>query len=64
MIEMKMPLVKDEKKARINISRAFFLEINDTVLKIEDDIEGELECITNVQLFNPWYRSTYRVISN
>ena len=64
MIEMKIPLVREKKKARISRSRAFFLEINDTVLKMEDDIEGELDRITNVQLFNPWYRSAYRAISN
>ena len=61
---MKIPLVREKKKARISRSRAFFLEINDTVLKMEDDIEGELDRITNVQLFNPWYRSAYRAISN
>ena len=64
MIEMKIPLVREKKKARISRSRAFFIEINDTVLKMEDDIEGELDRITNVQLFNPWYRSAYRAISN
>ena len=64
MIEMRIPIVREKKKARISRSRAFFLEINDTVLKMEDDIEGELDRITNVQLFNPWYRSAYRAISN
>ena len=64
MIEMRIPIVREKKKARISRSRAFFLEINDTVLKMEDDIEGELDRITNVQLFNPWYRSAYCAISN
>ena len=64
MIEMKIPLVREKKKARISRSRAFFIEINDTVLKMEDDVEGELDRVTNVQCLNPWHRSAYRAISN
>ena len=53
LIEMKIPLVRERKQNRSNRSRAFFLDINDTVFKMEDDIEGELDRITNVTLFNP-----------
>ena len=64
MVKMKIPLVREKKKARINRSGDFFLEINNNVLKKEDDIEGELDRITNVQLFNPWRRSVYRAVSD
>ena len=62
MIEMKIPHVRERKKSRISRSRAFFLDINDTVLKMEDEIDGELDRITNVTLFEPWYRLAYRAI--
>ena len=64
MIEMKIPLVRERKQNRILRSRAFFLDINDTVIKMEEDIDVQLDRITNVTLFDPWYRTAYRAISN
>ena len=63
MIEMKIPLVRERKQNRILRSRAFFLDINETVIKMEEDIDVQLDRITNVTLFNPWYRTAYRAIS-
>ena len=63
MIEMKIPLVRERKQNRIHRSRAFFLDINDIVIKMEEDIDVQLDRITNVTLFNPWYRTAYRAIS-
>lgn len=64
MIEIKIPPVRESKQNRNIRSRAFFLDINDIVLKMEDDNYVELDRITNVTLFNPWYRTSYRAISN
>ena len=63
MIEMKIPLVRERKQNRILRSRAFFLDINDTVIQMEEDIDVQLDRITNVTLFDPWYRKAYRAIS-
>ena len=63
MIEMKMPLVRERKQNRKLRSRAFFLDINDTVIQMEEDIDVQLDRITNVTLFDPWYRKAYRAIS-
>ena len=61
---MKIPLVRERKQNRILRSRAFFLDINDTVMKMEEDIDVQLDRITNVTLFDPWYRTSYRAIGN
>ena len=63
-IELKIPLVRERKQNRSNRSRSFFLDMNETIIKMENDIESELDRITNVTLCNPWYRSAYRAISN
>ena len=62
MVEMKIPKVRAQKQSRIQRSLAFFLEINSSVTETEDKLEEELSRITNVQLFNPWYRTVFRLI--
>ena len=62
MIEMKIPEVRERKQNRILRSRAFFLDINDTVIKMESNIDLELDRISNTSLFIPWYRRAYRHI--
>ena len=64
MIEMKIPEVRLRKQSRILRSRAFFLEVNSSVTETEDKLEAELDLVTNIQLFNPWYRTSFRLISN
>ena len=64
MIEMKIPEVRLRKQSRILRSRAFFLEVNSTVTETEDKLEVELDRVTNIQLFNPWYRTAFRLICN
>ena len=62
MIEMKIPEVRERKQNRILRSRAFFLDINDTVIKMESNIDLELDRISNTSIFIPWYRRAYRHI--
>ena len=64
MTKMKIPQVRIRKQNRIQIAQAFFLDINDTVIRMESNIDIELDRISNVSLFNPWYRMAYRQISN
>ena len=64
MIEIKIPQVRERKQNRILRSKAFFLDINDTVIKMESNIDNELDRISNVSIFNPWCRMAYRQISN
>ena len=59
---MKIPEVRARKQSRIQRSLAFFLEINSSVTETEDKLEEELSRITNVQLFNPWHRTVFRLI--
>ena len=63
MIEMKIPEVRLRKQNRILRSRAFFLEVNSSVTNTEDQLEIDLDVMTNTQLFNPWYRTAFRSIS-
>lgn len=62
IIEMKIQHVREKKQNKIHKLRNF-LDINDIVVKIEVDIDVQLDRITNVTLFNPWYRIAYRAIS-
>ena len=64
MIEMKIPEVRLRKQSRILRSRAFFLEVNSTITETEEKLEFELDRVTNIQLFNPWYRTAFRLICN
>ena len=64
MIEMRIPEVRLRKQNRILRSRAFFLEVNSSVTETEDKLEMELDLVTNIQLFNPWYRTSFRLICN
>ena len=64
MINMKIPLVRERKQNLTVRSQAFFLDINDTVIKIEHYIDVQLDSIDNVTLFNPWYRTEYRAVIN
>ena len=59
---MKIPEIRARKQSRIQRSLTFFLEINSSVTETEDKLEEELSRITNVQLFNPWYRTAFRLI--
>ena len=64
MIEMKIPEVRVRKQSRILRSWVFFLKINSSVTDTEEKLEEELGLITNIQLFNPWYRTAFRLICN
>ena len=63
MVEMKMPEVRLREQNRIQRSRVFFLEVNIILTNIEDQVEVDLDVMTNNQLFNMWYRIQFRSIS-
>lgn len=64
MVEMKIPAARAQKQNRILQSSASFIEVNSSVTKTEDKVEEELDLILNIQLFNPLYRTAFRLICN
>ena len=64
MIEVKIHMVRERKQKRKLRSRTFFLEINDKVSKLDNMLGIEMVKITNSSIFNPWYLTAYRAVSN
>ena len=62
MVKANMADVRLRKKNRMIRSRQFLLDINTNVIDMEVTLEVELNKITNTQLFDPWYRTAFRLI--